>query len=232
MQASTISTPRPATFAAARRINQSLTAAAEKRVLCWMAERAPAWITSDHLTLLGFAAQIAAGLAYAAARYHRSALLLVVVCIALNWLGDSLDGTLARVRCRQRPRYGFYVDHMVDLFGALALMLGLGCSGLVHWPVAIALLLAFLLLAGESYLATHSLGCFQLSQGFFGPTEIRILLIVGTLALLRSPYATVFGHRMLIFDFGGAIAAAAMFAMAIATTLRHTAQLYRQEPLP
>jgi archaetidylinositol phosphate synthase len=232
MQASTVTTPRPATFAAARRINQSLTAPLEKRVLCWMAERAPRWVTSDQLTLLGLIAQIAAGFAYAAARHHRGALLAAIVCIALNWLGDSLDGTLARVRCRQRPRYGFYVDHMVDLFGVLALMLGLGCSGLAHWPVTMALLIAFLLLASESYLATYTLGSFQLSQGFFGPTEIRILLIAGTLALLRSPYATVFGHRFLLFDLGGAIAAAAMFALGLAVTIRHTAELYRQEPLP
>jgi archaetidylinositol phosphate synthase len=225
-------TSLPAAFAAARRVNQSLTASLEKRVLCRMAERAPRWVTSDQLTLLGLGAQIAAGFAYAAARYHRLALLLVIACVALNWLGDSLDGTLARVRCRQRPRYGFYVDHMVDLFGALALMTGLGCSGFVHWPVAFAMLIAFLLLSGESYLATYTLGCFQMSQGFFGPTEIRILLIVGTLALMRSRYATVFGHRFLLFDLGGVIAAAAMFVMAVTVTVRHTAELYRQEPLP
>jgi hypothetical protein len=88
------------------------------------------------------------------------------------------------------------------------------------------------LLPSESYLATYTLSCFQLSQSIFGPTEIRILLILGTLVLLHSPYATLFGHRMLLFDLGGAIAAIIMFAMAIGVTLRHTAQLYRQEPLP
>jgi phosphatidylglycerophosphate synthase len=197
-----------------------------------MALRAPTWLTSDQLTLLGLASQIAAGLCYALARYNRLALLLVILCIALNWLGDSLDGTLARVRNQQRPRYGFYVDHMVDIFGSLALMSGLACSGFLHWQTAIAMLIAFLLLSSESYLATYTLSCFSLSQGPFGPTEIRLLLIAGNLALLRTPYATIFGHKLLLFDVGGAIAAAAMFAMAIAVTLRHTAQLYRQEPLP
>jgi hypothetical protein len=86
-------------------------------------------------------------------------------------------------------------------------------------------------LSSESYLATYTLSHFQLSQGVFGPTEIRILLIVGNLALLRNPYSTIFGHRMLLFDVGGAIAAVAMFAMAISVAIRHTAQLYRQEPL-
>jgi phosphatidylglycerophosphate synthase len=150
----------------------------------------------------------------------------------LNWFGDSMDGTLARVRNQQRPRYGFYVDHMVDIVGATALMCGLGLSGFLHWQMALAMLIGFLLLSAESYLATYTLSCFQMSQGIFGPTEIRIFLIIGTLALLRSPYATVMGHRMLLFDVGGTVAAVSMFAMAIAVAVRHTVELYRQEPLP
>ncbi len=219
-------------YASARRINRSLTASLEKRALQWMAQRAPRWLTSDQLTLLGLAAQIAAGLCYALARYHRYALLGVIVCLTLNWFGDSMDGTLARVRHQQRPRFGFYVDHMVDIFGSVALMCGLGCSGFLHWPTAIAMLIAFLLLSSESYLATYTLSCFELSQGLFGPTEIRILLVIGNLALLRSPYSTLCGHTVLLFDLGGAIAAICMFALAIAVTVRHTAELYRQEPLP
>jgi archaetidylinositol phosphate synthase len=218
-------------FQAARRTNQSLTAALEKRVLVWMAERAPLWVTSDRLTLLGLSAQVAAGICYGWSRYHRRALLLVVGCILLNWLGDSLDGTIARVRRQQRPRYGFYVDHIVDVFGSVALLCGLGSSGLLHWPTAMALLMGFLVLSSESYLATYALSCFELSQGWFGPTELRILLIAGNLAALRSPFSTVFGHKLLLFDLGGMIGAAAMFAMAIGITLRHTAQLYREEPL-
>jgi phosphatidylglycerophosphate synthase len=221
-----------AEFATARRVNEALTARMEKRALQWMAERAPRWITSDQLTVLGLGAQIGAGLCYALARYNRLALLGAIVCIALNWLGDSMDGTLARVRRRQRPRYGFYVDHMVDIFGSVALMCGLGFSGLLHGQTALAMLIAFLLLSSESYLATYSLGCFEPSQGIFGPTEIRILLIIGTVALLRSPYAFLFGHRFLLFDVGGTIAAVCMLAMAIVVTMRHTGELYRREPLP
>lgn len=221
----------PSAFQPARRVHGALTAPVEKRVLQWMARRAPGWLTSDQLTLLGLLAQVGAGLCYALARVHRFALLGAILCIALNWLGDSLDGTLARVRDQQRPRYGFYVDHMVDLFGALSLMGGLGLSGLVHPPVAMAMLLAFLLLSGESYLATYTLGRFELSQGPFGPTELRLLLILGTLALLRSPYATVLGHRMLLFDIGGVMATVCMVSLALLLTLRHTAQLYREEPL-
>ncbi len=219
-------------FVPARRVNRALTAEIEKRALQWMAERAPKWLSSDQLTVVGLSAQVGAGLCYAWARYTRYALLLAIVCLALNWLGDSMDGTLARVRRQQRPRYGFYVDHMVDIFGSVALMCGLGYSGYLHWQTAIAMLVAFLLLSSESYLATYTLSCFQLSQGIFGPTEIRLLLAAGNLALLRNPYSTLFGHKVLLFDLGGTIAAAGMLAMAIAVTLRHTAQLYRQEPLP
>src|SRR6202789_3195785 len=228
----TISSKPDASFTPARRTNQALTASLEKRALQWMAHRAPHWLSSDQLTLLGFIAQLGAGAAYALSRHHPHVLLLVILCLVLNWFGDSMDCTLARVRCQQRPRYGFYVDHMVDVFGSVALMCGLGFSGFVHWQTAIAMLIAFLLLSSESYLATYTLSHFQLSQGIFGPTEIRLLLIIGNLALLRSPYSTVFGHRMLLFDLGGTIAAVCMFATAILVTVRHTAELYRQEPLP
>jgi archaetidylinositol phosphate synthase len=218
-------------FENARRVNQALTARMEKRALQWMAERAPRWVSSDQLTVLGLGAQIGAGICFALSRYDRRFLLAVIVCLALNWLGDSLDGTLARVRRQERPRYGFYVDHIVDVLGAVALMCGLGFSGLLHWGTAMGMLMAFLVLSSESYLATYTLKCFELSQGIFGPTEIRILLAIGCLAALRNPYATVFGHKMLLFDLGGVIGTLGMAGMALAVTVRHTVQLYRMEPL-
>ncbi len=219
-------------FKPARRINHSLTASVERRALRWMAERAPRWLSSDQLTLLGLAAQVGAGISYGVCRYNRSALWLVMLCIGMNWFGDSMDGTLARFRGQQRPRFGFYADHVVDLLGAIALMCGLGLSGLVHWQIALAMLIAFLLLSSESYLATYTVGSFEMSQGVFGPTEIRLLLIIGNLALLRSPFCTVLGQRLLLFDVGGAIASAGMFLIAIMLILQHSAQLYREEPLP
>ena len=224
-------TPDAMPFQPETRSNHALTAACERHALEWLARHMPAWVTSDQLTALGLLAQIGAGISYAFAGRHRRALFATILCLILNWFGDSLDGTLARVRRQQRPRFGFYVDHMVDLLGAIAMMCGLGCSGLLHWPVAIAMLVAFLLLAAESYLATFALSRFHLSHGLFGPTEIRLLLIAGNLALLRSPYSTVFHHRLLLFDLGGTIASVCMFATALLITLRHTAQLYRQEPI-
>ena len=219
-------------FANSRRVHGAFTASVEKRVLVWLAERTPRWVTSDQLTLLGLFGQVGAGVSYALARHGMAALPIAVLCIVLNWFGDSLDGTLARVRGLERPRLGFYVDHVIDIVGSVALMGGLASSGLLHPLVAAAMLISFLALSAESYLATHVLGQFQLSQSHFGPTEIRLLLITGTFALLRSPYATVFGRRWLLFDLGGTIAAACMAAIALLVMARHTAQLYREEPVP
>ncbi|MGA9471369.1 MAG: CDP-alcohol phosphatidyltransferase family protein, partial [Terriglobales bacterium] len=166
-------------FQNATRIHGSFLAASEKRALIWMAERMPSWVNSDHLTALGFAAQIATGICYALAGRDRRMLLAAIACLAVNWFGDSLDGTLARVRQQQRPRYGFYVDHMVDSIGATAMMGGLALSGYMHPVIAIGLLIAFLLLSIQSYLATYTIGEFHLSFWRFGPTELRILLAIG-----------------------------------------------------
>ena len=178
------------------------------------------------------AAQIGAGACYALASRNRCALLGVVVCLALNWLGDSLDGTLARVRQRLRPRCGFYVDHMVDSFGAVALMGGLALSGYMHPWIAIGLLVAFLMLSIQSYLATHALGEFRISFWRFGPTELRILLAIGNLALFWKPLVHVFGGLYRLFDVGGAIGLAGMALMVVVFTLQNTSRLYREERIP
>jgi archaetidylinositol phosphate synthase len=214
------------------RMQESWVAGAEKRALLWLAARTPGCIGPDHLTLLGFVAQIGAGVSYALAPRNRYALLAVIGFLALNWLGDSLDGTLARARQQQRPRYGFYVDHMVDSFGALALMGGLALSGYMHPWIAIGLLIAFLMLSVQSYLATHALGEFRISFWRFGPTELRILLAVGNVALFWKPIVHCFGRQYRLFDVGGAVGLAGMGLMLIVFTLQNTARLYREERIP
>jgi archaetidylinositol phosphate synthase len=211
------------------RIQQSWLARPERSALQWLAWHTPARVNSDHLTILGFAAQIAAGVFYAFAKLDRSALVGVIICLAVNWVGDSLDGTLARLRQRQRPRYGFYVDHMVDTIGVLALMIGLGASGYMNPWIAMGLLLGFLVLSIQSYLATHTLGEFRLSFWRFGPTELRILLAIGNLVLFWKPMAHIFGHAYRLFDVGGLIGIVGMAAMAVAFTIKNTARLYREE---
>jgi archaetidylinositol phosphate synthase len=223
--------PERIKFRPATRIQESILASAEKRTLIWLAQCAPAWISSDHLTLLGFISQCLAGACYALARLNPDALLAGIVFLALNWLGDSLDGTLARVRNRQRPRYGFYVDHITDTLAAFFLMGGLALSGYVHPGIALGMLVAFLMFSIEAYLATYTLGRFQLSYWRFGPTEIRILLAIGNLALLRHPLIKFLGKPVLLFDLGGVIAIAGMAIMLIISAVKHTAQLYKEERL-
>jgi phosphatidylglycerophosphate synthase len=219
-------------FRDALRLQHSLTAAAERRTLAWLAARLPARVNSDHLTLLGFVAMFLAGASYAYARFNRSGLILATIFLALNWFGDSLDGTLARLRNRQRPRYGFYVDHMIDTFGGLFLMGGLAISGFVDWRIALGMFIAFLMMSVQVYLATYAVGTFQLSFAGFGPTEIRILLSLGNVALWFHPDARVFGSTYRVFDIGGIVAIGLMALTLIISTLLNTIKLYRQEPIP
>lgn len=215
------------TFACAKRLQESFLSQPEKRLLVWMARRAPAWINSDHLTAIGFIAQLLTGLSYALACCNKLWLLCGIGFLALNWFGDSMDGTLARVRNQQRPRYGFYVDHILDSIGTVALMGGLAASGYMSPLISINLLILFLLLSIQSYLATYALGEFRMSFWSFGPTELRLLLVMGNLAVLRWP--VVLHGRFRLFDIGGAIGIAGMAAMLLAFTTRNTFRLYNQE---
>ena len=131
------------------REHRSALAGLEKRILIWLAVRLPRWATPDHLTLLGLGAMLAAGLAYWAARWKPGALMLAVVALALNWFGDSLDGTLARVRNQERPRYGYYVDHVLDMVGLVFLLGGLALSGYMSPLIALGVLAAYLIVAAE-----------------------------------------------------------------------------------
>lgn len=221
-----------ASFKNATRVQVSFVTAAERRVLAWFAAHMPAWVNSDHLTVLGFAAQIMVGVSYALSRYNRQWLLWGVLFLAVNWFGDSLDGTVARFRNRQRPRYGFYVDHVIDAIGSTALMVGLALSGYMTPIVAMGLLVAFLLLAIETYLATYTLGKFHLSFFNLGPTEIRIILAIGNVALyVRGPWSHIAGHKFLLFDVGAVVAIIGMGTMFLYAAIKHTVELYREERL-
>ncbi len=216
-------------FKSAPRQHHSLLAVVEKKTLIWLARRMPAWLNPDHLTVLGFAAMVIAGLFYAMARFNPFFLVAVCVCLAVNWFGDSLDGTLARVREQQRPRYGFYVDHVVDAFGTLCLIGGLGLSGYMTGAVAMALIIAYFLMAIEIYLATYTIGVFRLSFGWWGPTELRILLSVGNLVLLVRPVVHIGGNPYLLCDVGGIVAICALLFVVILSVIRNTTRLYNEE---
>ena len=187
-------------FQEARRELGGFTAAAEKRLLVWLAARMPGSVTPDHLTALGLAAMAAAGAAYAACRRDRTWLHAVNLCLLLNWFGDSLDGTLARHRQKLRPRYGFYVDHLVDAFGALFLLLGLAASGLMHERVALGL-----------------------------PTELRILLAAINLLVWKWPAVAVAGRTYVLFDLVGVVAVAGIAFMLLRSAAWCARTPYRQE---
>lgn len=216
-------------FRDALRLQESFTAPLERKVLPWLAAKLPARINSDHLTLVGFLAMFFAGGSYVLARTNRMGLVLATFFLALNWFGDSLDGTLARLRDRQRPRYGFYVDHMIDTFGGLFLMGGLALSGYIDWKIALAMFIAFLMLSVQVYLAAYTVGTFQLSFAKFGPTEIRLLLSAGNLALWFHPDARLAGSGVRLFDVGGIIATVGMLGMLVVATIFNTMKLYRTE---
>src|SRR5580692_3914462 len=219
------------TFRDAERKQLSLLARIEKKTLIWLAHRMPAGVNSDHLTLLGFVAMLAAGLCYWAAASDRRALIGVIVALTVNWFGDSLDGTLARVRNRLRPRYGFYVDHITDAIGTFFLMGGLALSSYMNPFIALGLLIAYFLLSIEVYLTTYTMGAFHMSFWSFGPTELRVLLCIGNIALFYRPVVGLAGRHFLLFDVGGAIGICGMAMMLVWSALRHTIQLYRAERL-
>ena len=215
----------------ATRVISSLLSPLEKRTLRFLAERMPLWVNSDHLTVLGLVAMLGAGLSFWLASVWPGGLVLVGICLAINWFGDSLDGTLARVRKHERPRYGFYVDHMVDTFGALFLLGGLALSGYMSIYVALAVLIAYFMMSLEVYLAAHTLGQFKITYAMMGPTELRILLSIGALYLLVRPNVTIQGVTYRLFDVGGVIAAAVLLVILIVTTIQHTRALYLAEPI-
>ena len=216
-----------------RREHGSLLAAPEKRLLVWMAERLPGWVNSDHLSALGLAAMLAAGLAFWAASWNTLFLLGVVAALAVNWFGDSLDGTVARVRDQQRPRYGFYVDHVIDILGTFFLFAGAALSDFMSAPVALAFMVAYMMVSAESYLATHTHGVFRMSFLRIGPTELRIILAIGVLYLFQKPLVGLGGDaRYLLFDVGGVVATAGLAVTFMISAARNTVALYKAEPTP
>ena len=217
-------------YTEAKRVQTSLLAGIEKRCLIWMAERMPRAINSDHLTVLAGASMLAAGVCYW--NGSAAALLAAIACLALNWFGDSLDGTLARVRRHERPRYGFYVDHVLDVLCILFIFSGLVLGGHMSLAAGAGFLLAYYLLMIEIALATHAVGTFRISFFKFGPTELRIILAIGTLRLMQSDYVAIAGSQYRLFDVGGLVAIAGLLVTFLFSAAGNTRRLYAAEPLP
>lgn len=214
---------REAAFALAR---------AEKRLLVAIAERLPRSVLPDHLTVLGMLGSIGIAVAYVLSRHDPAWLWVASAGLVVNWFGDSLDGTVARVRRIQRPRYGFYLDHLTDAFAILAVGLGLGLSPYMLLATSLAIVIAYLILSINVYLETHVFGTFRLGYNRFGPTEGRLLLIVlnAFAVLVGTVPFTVFGVVGTIFDLVGLVGAFTMTAMLLRRVAKNLRTLAAEEP--
>ena len=166
-----------------RRIQQNMLAAQERRLLTWLCGRLPAWVTPDQLTVLALFGALAVFAGYAGSSFDRHWLWLSVAGYVVHWFGDSLDGSLARFRSIERPRYGYFVDHSADVLGALLIVGGLGASPFVRLDVALLALAGYYLLAIHTFLAARVIGEFKLTYVAAGPTELRLILIGLTIAM-------------------------------------------------
>jgi len=219
------------TYRDAVRLQTSVLSQAEKQLLVRLARALPAWVSSDHLTVLGALGMVASGVACWLSAWHPAWLLVAIAGLGINWFGDSLDGTVARVRQCQRPRYGFYVDHVLDTVGTGVLLAGLGASGSMSPMVALALLAAYYLLSVEIYLATHVLSTFRMAFFKVGPTELRIILAAGLAVLVVHPHVELAGRQYLLFDVGGVVAAIGLVVTFFVSAIRNTRALYIAEPI-
>jgi phosphatidylglycerophosphate synthase len=208
----------------APRSKRFLLAVPEARVLEWIARRLPAWLKPDHLTALGVLAALGITAAYVLSNGDETWLWAASGLLVVHWLGDSLDGTLARVRKSERPRYGYYLDHLVDAFATAAIGIGLGLSPYMLLAVGLAIVVVYLILSINTYLETQAFGVFTLGYGRFGPTEARLMLIaVNTLLVLG-----IVGNGLL--DVLGIGLAAAMIAALIGRAGRNLKKLAELEP--
>lgn len=215
------------------RENTGMLARAEKRALVWMAARMPRQINSDHLTGLAAGATVVTGAGFWLGPSSAEGVVLVVAGLAVNWFGDSLDGTLARVRNQQRPRYGYYLDHVIDSAGMLVLFGGMALGGYLTPVVSLATLVAYYFLSIEVYLATHALGTFRMSFWSIGPTELRIILAAAAVLVSAvEPQTVLFGRALRPFDIGAMVGIVGLLVTAARSAISNTRALYRAEPLP
>lgn len=203
-----------------QRIQESLVTPQERIVLRWLAQRVPAWVLPDHLTAFGIFGAALIPLGYGLSGLHRAYLWLAVAGFIINWYGDSLDGTVARFRHRERPRYGFFIDHTVDVVNTMMMFLGFGLSPYADLRPAACTLISYAALSQLSYINTIVSGEFRISGGKFGPTEARIIGIALTAALY------LFGAPVLALPIPWALtwldlalAAMAVYLMALFVTI-------------
>ena len=204
----------------------------ERRFLPWAAGRLPRWILPDDLTALGVLAAFGVCAAYQLSNQGRGWLWVASGLLVVQWIGDSLDGTLARVRQIQRPKYGYYLDHIVDAIATAAIGLGLGLSPYMLLSIGALIVVGYLILSINVYLESMAFGRFRLGYGLLGPTEIRVVLI-----LINTAMALGLGldFRLLeldltIFDVIGLAVVAVMLALLTVRVFGNLRELAKEEP--
>jgi archaetidylinositol phosphate synthase len=215
-----------------QRTSEFVLAGFERRVLPWLAARLPSWVMPDHLTFLGLIASTTIALAYMLSNRDARWLWLASGALVVQWFGDSLDGNLARYRKIERPRYGYYLDHLTDAYSTLAIGLGLGLSPYMLLAVGLAIVTSYLILSINVYLETYVFDEFSFSYGRLGPTEVRVILIgLNTAAFIVGPgQFTLWGIGMTAFDVVGAMIAVAMLLMLLVRASGNLRKLAALEP--
>lgn len=161
----------------------------EQPALAWLVRRLPAWVTPNHLTALGFAGAVITSAAYALSAWNPAWLWMASIGLAVNWYGDSLDGSLARYRKIERPRFGYYLDNTIDVIEQFLFAVGIGISGIIRWDLSFLALAAFLMVSILSFVRAQVYGEFQIAYGGFGLTELRVLfLILNVLVFFYPPH--------------------------------------------
>lgn len=223
------------------RIQTSILNALEKKVLVWLAERQPKWMTSDILTYIGVFGAAVIAIGYILTPLNHNFLWLSSLGFVINWYGDSLDGTLARVRKKQRPIYGYYLDHTVDAINEVMIFVGVGLSGLMHLEIALLALVMYLLMTVNVSINAHLKKEFKLTYASLGPTEFRIIMmLINTLLVLIRPFRefshtlTISGHELTFaaLDYIGIIIVVVLALMHLTTVRKDIKDYARIDPMP
>jgi len=184
------------------RMNNSFIGIQEKKLLLWMSARTPAWITPDILTMIGLFASVLIFISYALTYFDKRFLWLASIGFIIQWYGDSMDGTLARYRKIERPRYGFFVDHIIDSVSEVLIFIGLGISPFLRFDIALLALISYLLASIYVFLTTYVNGVFRISYSGIGPTEMRLIGIAANTAVFftSNPLVTFPWFSLSLFD--------------------------------
>jgi archaetidylinositol phosphate synthase len=215
-----------------KRVNDILLGPLERPALAWFCRHMPAWVTSDTLTVIGILGGVVTLAGYGLSRFNAHFLWMACAGLVINWFGDSLDGSLARYRGTERPKYGYFVDHMTDAFVTGMVCVGLGLTPYIGMPYALCALVGYLLMSILTYVTGQVTGIFRISYGKFGPTEVRVVLMLATAAfvLLPNPVVPVGPVRILLFDLVVLLLAFVLCAACVVSTLVTASRLAVLEP--